>query len=485
MRCSSRIKNAEHLFVRYIYLQHKIRHNLNKGIPSPTVERKPDFFIRFLLKLFEQFMKILLFLFMVFVPSLAFANGTSTIQSGDTAWMLIATGLVMMMTPAGLALFYGGMTRSKNALNTVGMSYAAYCIGSLVWVLWGYSLAFGTDINGVIGSLNHAFLHGIAVDSVTGKIPTLLYISFQGMFAAIAVAIVSGSVVERIKFSTWMVFTAFWVTFVYAPTAHWVWGGGFLSTSGNLDFAGGTVIHISAGISGLVLALMLGKRKDYGVSENNAPSSTKLTVLGSALLWFGWFGFNGGSALEANGLAASAILVTNIAASIGALGWMLTEWLLNKRTTMLGAASGAIAGLVGITPAAGYVDLSGALIIGLLAGMIGYFGVFEIKTRFGYDDPLDAFGIHALAGIWGAIATGIFANPAINSTGVGAFFGNPKQILTQAIAVVVTIAFSSIGTFFVFKISSLLTGGARVDSSKELTGLDETIHGERSFNISI
>lgn len=430
-------------------------------------------------------MKLLIALFLFLVPSIVFAEGNTNIQSGDTAWMLMATGLVMMMTPAGLALFYGGMTRSKNALNTVGMSYAAYCIGSLVWVLWGYSLAFGSDIEGVIGSLDHIFLHGINVNDATGKIPTLLYISFQGMFAAIAVAIVSGSVVERIKFSTWMVFTAFWVTFVYAPTAHWVWGGGFLSATGNLDFAGGTVIHISAGVSGLVLALMLGKREDYGIWDNNAPSSTKLTVLGSALLWFGWFGFNGGSALEANGLAASALLVTNIAASVGALGWMLTEYLLNKRTTMLGAASGAIAGLVGITPAAGYVDLVGALIIGLLAGMVGYFGVFEIKKKFGYDDPLDAFGIHALAGIWGAIATGIFANPAVNPTGAGAIFGNPKQILTQAVAVVITIAFSAIGTFFVFKISSFLTRGARVHSSEEITGLDETIHGEKSFNIGV
>ncbi len=430
-------------------------------------------------------MKSLIALLIFLVPSIVLAEGNSTIQSGDTAWMLMATGLVMMMTPAGLALFYGGMTRSKNALNTVGMSYAAYCIGSLVWVLWGYSLAFGADIGGIIGSLDHIFLHGISVNDATGKIPTLLYISFQGMFAAIAVAIVSGSVVERIKFSTWMVFTAFWVTFVYAPMAHWVWGGGFLSATGNLDFAGGTVIHISAGVSGLVLALMLGKREDYGIWDNNAPSSTKLTVLGSALLWFGWFGFNGGSALEANGLAASALLVTNIAASVGALGWMLTEYLLNKRTTMLGAASGAIAGLVGITPAAGYVDLIGALIIGLLAGMVGYFGVFEIKKKFGYDDPLDAFGIHALAGIWGAIATGVFANPAVNPAGTGAIFGNPKQIFTQAVAVVITIAFSAIGTFFVFKISSFLTRGARVHSSEEITGLDETIHGEKSFNIGV
>lgn len=427
-----------------------------------------------------------LFLLLFFLPTICLAAGeAATAQPGDTAWMLIATGLVMMMTPAGLALFYGGMTRSKNALNTVGMSYAAYCIGSLVWVLWGYSLAFGSDVGGMIGSLEHVFLHGIRVDSVTGKIPTLLYISFQGMFAAIAVAIVSGSVVERIKFSTWMVFSAFWVTFIYAPTAHWVWGGGFLSTSGNLDFAGGTVIHISAGVSGLVVAFMLGKREDYGIWDTNAPSSTKLTVLGSALLWFGWFGFNGGSALEANGLAASAILVTNIAASVGALGWMLTEWLLNKRTTMLGAASGAIAGLVGITPAAGYVDLTGGLIIGLLAGMIGYFGVFEIKKKFGYDDPLDAFGIHALAGIWGAIATGIFANPSVNPTGTGALYGNPKQILTQILGVVITIVFSVIGTFIVFKISALLTGGGRVDTEEEITGLDQTIHGEKSFNLDV
>lgn len=428
--------------------------------------------------------RISVFFVALFLPAIACAaDSPQVLNSGDTAWMIVATGLVMLMTPAGLALFYGGMTRSKNVLNTVGMSYIAYCVASIVWVLIGYSLAFGSDLGGLIGLPSNVLLRGIGVNDVTGTIPTFLYITFQGMFAAIAAAIVSGSVIERIKFSTWSVFVALWVLCIYAPMAHWVWGGGFLSSMGNLDFAGGTVIHISAGVSGLVVAILIGKRRDFGNGHAIVPSSIKLTVLGSALLWFGWFGFNAGSQLAADGLAASALLVTNIAAAIGTLGWIATEWMFSRRVTMVGAASGAIAGLVGITPAAGFVNLSGALVIGLLSGVIGYFGVYELKKRFGYDDSLDAFGIHALAGIWGAIATGIFADPAVNPNGTGALYGNPGQIATQCIAILVTVVFSALASALVFKLAALITRGARVDENKESTGLDESVHGERSFNL--
>lgn len=426
----------------------------------------------------KNLFNILKIIIVFIVASLPLFSAEGEINSGDTAWMLIATGLVMMMTPAGLALFYGGLTRTKNALNTVGMSYVAFCIASVIWVLWGYTIAFG-DTWGFIGSFKYFFLSNIGINEVHGTIPTLIFMAFQGMFAAIAVAIVSGSIVERMKYYSWMIFVGLWVTIVYSPMAHWVWGGGFLHKMGSLDFAGGTVIHISAGVSGLVLAILLGKRKEH---ELTTPSSIKLTVLGSALLWFGWFGFNGGSQLAADGLAAWAIVVTNTAASVGALGWIIVEYIYTKRITMLGTASGAIAGLVGITPAAGFVDLSGALIIGIVSGMVGYFGVFHLKHKLKYDDTLDAFGIHALAGLWGAIATGIFANPNINSAGVGALYGNPKLILIQIFASLIAIFYAAAGTYVCYKIVGLFTKGVRVHEKYETEGLDSSFHGESSFD---
>lgn len=404
------------------------------------------------------------------------------LDGANTAWVLMATALVMLMTPAGLALFYGGMTRGKNLLNTIAMSFTAYAIASVVWVLWGYSLAFGADVGGVIGSLT-LFLSDIKVTDIwaTGNIPTLLFVAFQMTFAAIAVALASGSVIERFKITTWMVFVVIWITIVYAPIAHMVWGGGMLAKDGALDFAGGTVVHINAGVAGLVLAIMLGKRKDFGKAM--FPSSVTLTVLGAVLLWFGWFGFNAGSELAADGIAANAFLVTNTAAAVASLSWMAVEYIVYKKYTLLGLASGLVAGLVAITPAAGFVDNTAAIVIGAVAGLVGFVGVNTIKKRFKYDDSLDAFGIHALAGIWGAIATGIFANPAVNSLGKGLLYGNPGQLLIQIKAIIVTIIFTAIGTAIAYSISSLITGGAKVSAEEESMGLDEATHGEKAFHL--
>jgi len=425
--------------------------------------------------------KLLGTLITILTPLSAVAGEKPTLNSGDTAWMLVATALVMLMTPAGLALFYGGMTRSKNILNTIGMSFLAYCIASVAWVLWGYTLAFGTDVGGLIGGLDKLFMKGITPETLSGTIPELLFAAFQGTFAAITVALASGAVVERLKFSTWFIFSILWVTVVYSPVAHWVWGGGFLSHDGALDFAGGTVVHINAGIAGLILALLVGKRRGYGKTAF-FPSSVVLTVLGAALLWFGWFGFNAGSALAANGSAASALLVTNVAASIAAISWMLTEWIVLKKPTLLGAASGAVAGLVAITPAAGFVDVFGALAIGLVAGILGWFGVFVLKRKLGYDDSLDAFGVHGLNGIWGAIATGIFAVKTVGGT-PGVLEGNLPLLWIQTKAVLVTVLYSGIATAVVYLISSALTGGARVPEEYEIEGLDSAIHGEKGFNL--
>ncbi|SMO63692.1 ammonium transporter [Balnearium lithotrophicum] len=415
------------------------------------------------------------------MPAAAFAGKAPKLDSGDTAWMLVSTALVMLMTPAGLALFYGGMSRSKNILNTIGMSFLAYCVATVVWVLWGYTLAFGPDVGGFIGGLQKIFMHGIGTDTLSGKIPEFVFAAFQGTFAAITVALASGAVIERMKFSTWLIFSLIWVTVVYAPIAHWVWGGGFLGNDGALDFAGGTVVHINAGIAGLVLALLLGKRKGYGKTAF-FPSSVVLTVLGAALLWFGWFGFNAGSELAADGVAGSAFLVTNVAASMAAISWMVTEWIFARKPTLLGAASGAVAGLVAITPAAGFVDVFGALVIGLVAGILGWFGVFVLKKKLGYDDSLDAFGVHGLNGIWGAIATGIFAVKAIGGT-PGVLEGNLPQLWIQLKAVIVTIVYSSVMTVVVYFVSSILTGGARVPEEYEVEGLDSAIHGEKGFKL--
>ena len=410
------------------------------------------------------------------------AVASEGLNSGDTAWMIVSTALVMMMTPAGLALFYGGMSRYKNLLNTFAMTFVAYCLASVIWMMWGYSLAFGPSKAGIFGGLEYLFLAGIGVNSLSGGIPTYVFALFQMTFAGITVALVLGSVVDRMKFSAWIVFTILWVTFIYCPIAHWVWGGGWMGNMGALDFAGGTVVHINAGVAGLVLALVLGKRIGFG-KEAMFPSSIAFTALGAALLWFGWFGFNAGSQLAADGVAGSAFLVTNTSAAMGALTWMFAEWLADKKPTVLGLASGIVAGLVAITPAAGFVDLPAALIIGLVAGLLGFYFVTKVKHKLGYDDSLDAFGVHGMCGLWGALATGLFANPAVNEAGRGLFYGNPKQLWIQIVSIVATAVFTAVGTLIIIYITKLLTGGLRVSEETEIAGLDGSIHGERGFEI--
>jgi Amt family ammonium transporter len=417
---------------------------------------------------------------MFFPYSSAFA--ADGLNTGDTAWMIVATALVMVMTPAGLALFYGGMSRYKNLLNTYAMTFVAYCLGSVVWMMWGYSIAFGPDQAGIIGGLENLFLKGIGVNSLSGTIPTYVFVVFQMTFAGITVALVLGSIVDRMKFSSWIVFTVLWLTVVYSPICHWVWGGGWLSKMGALDFAGGTVVHINAGVAGLVLALVIGKRVGYG-KEAMFPSSISLTALGAALLWFGWFGFNAGSELAADGVAASAFMVTNTSAAMGALAWMFAEWVVNKKPTVLGIASGVVAGLVAITPAAGFVGMSASLIIGLVAGVLGFYSVAVVKQKLGYDDSLDAFGVHGMCGVWGALATGVFANPAITQGAKGLVFGNAKQLWIQVISIVATAVYTAIATLVVIYLTRLITGGLRVDEENEILGLDNTIHGERAFEI--
>jgi Amt family ammonium transporter len=406
------------------------------------------------------------------------------LNSGDTAWVIVSTALVMMMTPAGLALFYGGMSRYKNLLNTFAMTFVAYCLASVIWMICGYTLAFGPDVGGFVGDLTHLFMNGITVDSLSGTIPTYVFALFQMTFAGITVALVLGSIVDRLKFSSWIVFTILWIILIYCPIAHWVWGGGWMGSMGALDFAGGTVVHINAGVAGLVLTLVVGKRLGYG-KEAMFPSSIALTGLGAALLWFGWFGFNAGSQLAADGVAGSAFLVTNTSAATGALAWMFAEWAVSKKPTVLGLASGIVAGLVAITPAAGFVNMPASLVIGLVAGLLGYCSVTVLKHKIGYDDSLDAFGVHGMCGMWGALATGIFANPAVNAAGRGLIYGNPKQLWIQCVSIVATAAFTALGTLIVVYITRLLTGGLRVDQDDEIQGLDNAIHGERGFEIQM
>jgi Amt family ammonium transporter len=384
----------------------------------------------------------------------------------------------MLMSLPGLAIFYGGLAKAKDTLNTIAMVFTAYAIASVVWVIYGYTLAFGTDIGGLIGSPAKLFLSGVDVKSLQGTIPELLFVAFQGTFAAITLALISGSYVERMKFSAWLLFSILWVSFVYVPVAHWVWGNGFWAKLGALDFAGGTVVHINAGIAGLVGALILGKRKDAALIPSNLP----MVVIGTGLLWFGWFGFNAGSAVASNALASVALLNTNVATAVAALSWMFVEWLHAKKPTVLGLASGAIAGLVAITPAAGFVNVIGAIIIGLVAGVVPYFAVAALKHKLGYDDALDVFGIHGVAGILGAILTGVFADPSINEAGKGLLYGNPGQVLIQALSVVVTIVYDAMATLVILIVVKALTG-LRVSPEEEIAGLDSSQHREKAYNL--
>ncbi len=405
----------------------------------------------------------------------------AVLNSGDTAWMLISTALVMLMTIPGVALFYGGLTKKQNVLNTMFLSLIAFAITSIIWILYGYQFTFGQDIMGIIGNPANLLFNGIQVDALATLAPTIpatVYIAFQMTFAAITIALISGAIVERMKFSSWMVFIVLWVSLVYVPIAHWVWGGGFLAQLGALDFAGGTVVHINAGVAALALVILLGKRKDISL----LPHQLGYSVLGAALLWFGWFGFNAGSALSAGGLAGSAFLATNTAAAAGLISWIIIDYVKTGKPTLLGALSGAIAGLVAITPAAGFVTVQAAVIIGLVTSLVSYLGISYLKPRLGYDDALDVFGIHGLSGIWGALATGLFAAPFINSLGTGLFYGNPGQVMVQAIAIVVVMGYSFVVTLILGKIIDW-TIGLRVEVKEEVEGLDTNLHEESGYRI--
>ena len=402
------------------------------------------------------------------------------IDTGDTAWMTVATALVMLMSIPGLALFYGGLAKRKDALNTMVMTFVTFCIVSVLWVLYGYTFSFGADVKGFIGGAEKLFLKGVGPNSISDlakTIPEFIFIAYQLTFAAITVALASGAYIERMKFSAWILFSVLWMTVVYLPVAHWVWGNGFLARLGALDFAGGTVVHVNAGIAALVGALVLGRRKDKAI----IPHNLTLVLTGAGLLWFGWFGFNAGSALAANGLAGAAFMNTNTAAAMAAISWMIVEWKHSGKATVLGLASGAVGGLVAITPAAGYVNIGGALVIGIAAGVVPFYAVAKLKPWFGYDDTLDAFGIHGIGGTLGAILTGVFADPAINEAGKGLLYGNPGQLWTQLIAVAVTVVYSGVMTFIIFMIVKAIVG-LRVGAEEETIGLDESEHGERAYN---
>ncbi len=439
------------------------------------------------MKKFWTICTVCLLLMLLFVPA-AFADGetpaeAAKIDTGDTTFVLISAALVMIMTP-GLALFYAGMVRTKNALSTIMQSFFVIGLVSVQWVLFGYSLSFGPDINHLIGSLDWVGLNGVGIEpnaDYAATIPHQAFMIFQAMFAIITAGLITGAFAERMKFGAFVVFTLVWTTVVYDPMAHWVWGvGGWIRELGVLDFAGGTVVHIISGVSGLTIALMIGKRKGYG-SEVMMPHHLPMTVIGASLLWFGWFGFNAGSALSANGLAANAFVVTHVAAAAATVSWVLTEWLHHGKPTILGAASGCVAGLVAITPAAGFVSVVPAVIIGLSAGIICFLAVAVLKPKLGYDDSLDAFGVHGIGGTWGAIATGLFASKAVNPAGAdGLFYGNASQLTTQLIGVGISWVFAAVMTFLILKAIGLFME-VRATTEQEVQGLDITEHGERGY----
>ena len=401
------------------------------------------------------------------------------LNTGDTAWILISTALVMIMTLPGLALFYGGMSKKKNVLNTIFLSLIGFAIASVIWVCYGYQFAFGNTIGGFLGIPTNFLLQGITLDMIhpDTQIPELLYIVFQATFAAITIALISGAIVGRMKAKTWILFTIIWITLVYIPVAHWVWGGGWLAQLGALDFAGGAVVHLNSGIAALALIILLGPRKDTRL----LPHHLGYAVLGAGLLWFGWFGFNGGSALAANGLAANAIITTNTAAAAAMVTWIILDIYKNGKPTVLGAITGAVAGLVAITPAAGYVDVSASIVFGITTVFISYYSISYLKPKLGYDDALDAFGVHGMSGTWGAILTGVFASPAINGV-AGLIYGNPTQVGIQIISIVAVAVYSFILTYVIAKVLDK-TVGLRVDNQTEIEGLDITEHEELGYRI--
>ena len=404
------------------------------------------------------------------------------VNTGDTAWLLMSSALVMLMTP-GLALFYGGMVRRKNVLSTIMMSFVCLGLVALLWVLYGYSLSFGTDHAGIIGGLNFLGLNNVGQDPSSvyaTTVPHLAFMIFQAMFAIITVALFTGAIVERVKFSALLVFGVLWLTLIYLPTAHWVWGsGGWLAKLGVLDFAGGTVVHINAGVSALALVLLLGKRRGFP-QDAMEPNNIPMVVLGAGLLWFGWFGFNAGSALTSGGLASSAFVATNTAAAAAAFTWMIISWI-HRRPTVLGTVTGAVVGLVAITPAAGFVSPLAGIAIGAIAAIISYYGMVLLKIKRGMDDSLDVFACHGLGGIWGALATGIFATAAVNPAGAdGMIMGNAMQFAKQLVGVISVGGFAFVGTLLLGKLVDVVMG-LRVNQSEETVGLDLSQHGERAY----
>ncbi len=399
------------------------------------------------------------------------------INSGDTAWVLVSTAMVMLMSP-GVGLFYGGLVRSKTVVSMIGLSFLAFALASVQWVLFGYSLSFGTDIAGFVGGLDYLALNGVGAGEapLASNLPHLIYMAFQMAFAAVTLAILTSAVAERVKLSSFIVLALLWTTLVYDPLAHWVWAGGWLAQMGALDFAGGTVVHISSGFSALAIALVIGKRMGFGAYVME-PHNIPMAMIGAGLLWFGWFGFNGGSALAANGLAASAFVVTNTSAAAGALTWLLASWYKGKPSA-LGMVSGGIAGLVAITPAAGYVDATAALVIGAVAGVLCYSALLFRVGR-GLDESCDAWAVHGMGGLWGAIATGIFASPAINSF-TGLIYGNINQFTVQIIAAGASVVYAFVLTYILARIVDA-TMGLRVTEDEEYVGLDISQHGEKAY----
>lgn len=409
---------------------------------------------------------------------------SNAINAGDTAWVLISTALVMLMTPA-LGFFYGGLVRRKNVLSTIMHSFFMLALISVQWVLWGYSLAFGPDHGGLIGGLDWIGLEGVGLDpnpTYAATIPHQLFMIYQAMFAAITPALITGAFAERKRFKAFVIFSLLWATLVYDPVAHWVWGaGGWLRSLGALDFAGGTVVHITSGVSALVAAMMLGRRIGFG-KESMDPHDATMTVLGAALLWFGWFGFNAGSALASGGLAVNAFVVTNTAAAMAAITWVTVSWIHNRRPSVLGAAAGAVAGLVAITPAAGFVDAKASIIIGAGAGVVCY-GAAQLKHRLKVDDALDVWAVHGVGGAWGAVATGLFATTLVNSAGVnGLFFGNPAQLGIQIVAVLASTLYAGGATWLILKLVDRFVG-LRVPEHEEIRGLDTSQHGEPAYQL--
>ena len=413
-----------------------------------------------------------------------------SLNSGNTAWLIMATVLVLMMTIPGIALFYGGLVRRKNMLSVIMQSLSIVAVISIIWVVFGYSLAFGSGFDGNlfrygIGGFDKVMLKGISLDTITtGGIPELLFVMFQCMFAVITPALILGAFAERVKFSGFLMFTILWSVFVYMPMAHWVWGGGFLMEMGAIDFAGGTVVHINAGVSALVMALLVGRRNDYRPGKPITPHNIPFVFIGTALLWLGWFGFNAGSGLAADGLAANAFLVTHIATCVAAVSWMTVDWIVNRKPTTVGACTGAVAGLVAITPAAGTADIPGAICIGLVASLVCFWMVAVVKPKFGYDDSLDAFGVHGMGGIVGSVLTGVFATRAVTGAdGVqGALYGDWHQLWVQTATTLISVVFSAVMTFVIFRITDAVCG-IRVMRRVEEEGLDVYEHGEAAYDM--